>query len=508
MQAIKKIFTEGISSGVFCFVILQLITGCGSKKKSVIYWNRDIPVIGSQSSPRVSDLNGDGVGDIVMGAGKNEYQSSKQGIIAIDGKTGKTLWQQETKDQVYGSATFYDVTGDGVADVFIGGRGPHFKAIDGKDGGIIWEYQYHFENDSILKHARFNFNNSVLIPDQNSDGFMDLLTVNGGNSKADPYSDKNRYPGVLMIFDARNGNILEADTMPDGRESYMSPILFKQPGDKDHTVIFGTGGETLNGNLFMVSLAEVKRGKLRNARIIASETGHGFIAPPSAADINGDGYFDIVAISHASSIFAIDGKTTQMLWRVKIPNTESSNSMAVGNFNGDGTPDFFTFVSKGEWPNSTGSVQIMLDGKDGRIAFQDSIGCTGYSSPVVYDLNDDGIDEVIISINDFDCSLGFAGKNPSTIENRLISINFLNRNIQVIDQIDGFKNIFSTPWIGDLDDDGYLDIIECQYYHRGMLLSFLGMRIKRIDTHVPVKRQPLWGGYMGSGGNGCYEPVQ
>ena len=150
-------------------------------------WNEDFPVIGSQSSPRTTDLNGDGVLDIVIGAGKNEYQHSEQGIIAMDGKTGKMLWQQEASDQVYGSATFYDITDDGVTDVFIGGRSPHFKALDGKTGKLIWEYKYaDHEKDSILKYARFNFNNSVLVPDVNNDGLMDLLTVNGGNSYANP----------------------------------------------------------------------------------------------------------------------------------------------------------------------------------------------------------------------------------------------------------------------------------------------------------------------------------
>jgi len=36
--------------------------------------------------------------------------------------------------------------------------------------------------------------------------------------------------------------------------------------------------------------------------------------------------------------------------------------------------------------------------------------------PVIYDLNDDGRDEAIISINNFDCSLGYAGKSPSVME--------------------------------------------------------------------------------------------
>lgn len=485
------------------FTLLIVLGNC-SQKKSHLVWENSLPLIGSQSSPRATDLNGDGVLDIVMGAGQNEYQHSNKGILAFDGKKGTLLWQQEAEDQVYGSATLYDITGDGIKDVFIGGRGPHFKALNGKSGEVIWEYKYQYENDSILKHARFNFNNSVLIPDQNNDGLMELLTVNGGNSKAEPNSEVNRFPGVMIVFDSKTGHILAADTMPDGKESYMSPLCLAQPGAKDHIIIFGTGGETIDGHLYMANLSDLMNKKLANAKIIASEKGHGFIAPPSGADINNDGYYDIVAISHGSTAFAIDGKDQHILWQQNFKNTECSNSFAVGYFNDDDTPDFFTFVSKGQWPNSTGSLQVMLDGKSGKLAYIDSIGCTGYSSPVVYDLNNDGTDEVIISVNEFDCSVGFAGNPPKVMENKLIAIDFTKKKIQTIDQSPGFKNIFSTPWIGDLDNDGYLDIISCQYFHHSDLMLFLGMRVKRIDTPVRIRKEVEWGGYMGTKGDGLF----
>jgi hypothetical protein len=427
-----------------------------------------------------------------------------QGILALDGKTGSILWQAESQDQVYGSATLFDVTGDGVDDVFIGGRSPHFRALNGKTGKVLWEYKYHYEQDSILKHARFNFNNSVLVPDQNNDGFPELLTVNGGNSLADPYSKANRFPGVMILFDSRTGNIIAADTMPDGGESYMSPLCFAQKDSEYLTIIFGTGGETISGKLYMGTLSDLLQKTLSNAIVIASEEDHGFIAPPVMADITDDGMLDVVAISHGSTVFAIDGKDKNTIWKKKVPGTESSNSFAVGNFTNDEVPDFFTFVSRGQWPNSTGSIQIMLDGKDGQIAFMDSMGCTGFSSPVVYDINRDGIDEAIISINDFDCKLGFTGESPRDMENKLIAIDFKRHSIQTIDQQKGFKNIFSTPLIGDIDDDGYLDIVHCQYFHYGNILNFLGMRIKCIATPIRMKDEVLWGSYMGSRGDGVF----
>jgi hypothetical protein len=125
-----------------------------------------------------------------------------------------------------------------------------------------------------------------------------------------------------------------------------------------------------------------------------------------------------------------------------------------------------------------GSVQILLDGKDGSIAYMDSVGCTGFSSPVVYDLNGDGRDEAIISINNFDCSLGYASKAPTSMENKLIAIDFAKKSVETIDKSTRFKNIFPLrSW--NLNNDGYR-YNHCQYFHYSDLVSFLGMRIKRI----------------------------
>ena len=147
-----------------------------------------------------------------------------------------------------------------------------------------------------------------------------------------------------------------------------------------------------------------------------------------------------------------------------------------------------------------------MNGKNGNVDYMDSIGCTGFSTPVVYDLNNDGRDEALISVNDFDCSLGYASKSPGTILNRLVSVDFSTKKINTIDQAQGFKNVFSTPWIGDLDRDGYLDIIYCQYYHHADLLSFLGMMVKRIDTPVKIKKKVLWGSFLGSNNDGIFAP--
>src|SRR5688572_4386263 len=91
-------------------------------------WSNIFYGIGTNSSPRAADLNRDGVLDIVLGAGGREFDSTDMAVLALDGSNGKILWTVSGTNQMVGSAAFKDISGDGVPDVFIGGRTAQFYA--------------------------------------------------------------------------------------------------------------------------------------------------------------------------------------------------------------------------------------------------------------------------------------------------------------------------------------------------------------------------------------------
>ncbi len=486
-------------------MVFTILIGCKGQQTELV-WAKSLPGVGSQSSIRTAYLNNDNILDLVIGAGSNEYVQSDWGIIALDGATGSLIWKQEANDLVFGTAVFYDVNDDDIKDVFIGGRSNILQSLDGKTGDTIWTYHWErYHEHPILGYAKHNFYSAAMVPDLDQDGYNDLLVQNGGNPKIGPGIRQGRVPGVLMIVSSRNGTVIASDTMPDGMESYMSPLVFQQAGQSSPHIVFGSGGETFSGHLYLAKLEDLTDQRLDRARIIASDEGHGFIAPPSIVDINQDQYLDIVAISHGSKAIAISGRDLQELWQLKIADTECSNSFAIGYFTDDDVPDFFTFVSKGSWPNNTGSLQILIEGSNGEIVYRNQLGCTGFSSAVAYDLNYDGRSEALLSINEFDCSAGFSG-DVQKITNKLIAIDFASDQWYVIDERPGFKNIFTTPWIGDIDNNGYLDIVYCQYYHRPpYITSFLGMDVRRISTDIRIRDKVIWGAYLGSKGNGIFD---
>lgn len=466
-------------------------------------WLHEFPGIGVYSSPRVTDLNQDGVGDVILGAGKLEFQKTDSAVIAISGATGDMLWNVPARDQVFGSATLLDINRDGVNDVLIGGRSAVLMAINGINGDAFWEFfEKNREDEGALEpddYGWYNFYNAQLVPDQTGDGLEEILISNGGDVTVAAFNP-DRPVGKLMVIDANNGSLIVQADMPDGKETYMSPVAFKlHEDDQDLTILFGTGGETIGGSLYRTTLSELMKGDLSGAKQLLSSEKSGFIAPPVLADINRNGYYDIVVNSLEGNFVAIDGKENTRIWENEIEGIEAYGALSVGHFNDDEIPDFFTTSAEGSWPNYEESVQLMIDGKTGEAEFQSSSGIGQISSPVIVDVNDDGFDEAIISLN-FTRS-----ENQEILSyNMLIAYNFRREDVfQVAGANQGF-NLASTPWIGDLDDDGMLDIVSVHLTDTQNRFAMNGFRIIRLKTDLKLSKEIKWGAYMGSHYDGVY----
>ncbi len=485
-----RVKLKGIRWMAFFTILSSSMNLCGQNS-----WAKELPGLGTFSSPRVADLNNDSIGDIILGAGREEFQACDSAVVALDGRTGKMLWKVSAKDQIFGSAALKDITADGTADVFINGRSAELMAIDGRSGEVIWR----FKVPKSDKKEWFNFYNPQFIPDQNRDGQEDILVSNGGDVMAEPY-DPDRPPGHLVILNGKNGELISRAPMPDGKEIYMSPAVLPDRSAAFKNIVFGTGGETLGGNLFVCSVGEVMSGDLSNAIKLDSSATKGFIGPAAWVDINGDGTHDIVSNAVDGRLLAFDGKTHDPIWKVDVPNTEAYGSVAIGNFNGDSTPDFFVSYAQGVWPDLGWSKQIMVSGSDGKIEFEDTLGFYQMTSAVVADLNGDGQDEVLMPIN-YQVLNEFQMK---FFHNNIMAIEFTEKVAAELDLQNEGNNISSTPWVGDLDHNGFLDIVYVHGTNVKQTYTFDGLRINRIDTQFPVTGKIKWGAYMGSNYNGVY----
>lgn len=66
-------------------------------------------------------------------------------------------------------------------------------------------------------------------------------------------------------------------------------------------------------------------------------------------------------------------------------------------------------------------------------------------------------------------------------------------------------NLASTPWLGDLDEDGKLDIVYCSLTETRNIFAMSGFRVSRLRTNITIDSPIRWGAYMGSSYNGVFE---
>lgn len=462
-------------------------------------WVKQLPGIGTFSSPRVSDLNGDGIGDIILGAGRQEFEACDSAIIALNGLDGTLLWNVAAKDQIFGSAALKDLNKDGTDDIIINGRSAELQAINGKNGNVLWKFDKKTKYNGVEINW-FNFYNPIFIPDQNNDGFDDILISNGGDVKVAAF-DPNRPTGYLAIIDALNGSLISMAAMPDGKETYMSVVVSKKQASDDYEVVFGTGGETVGGSLFVTLLSDVLKGDLSNATQLATSSDKGFIAPAAWVDITGDGILDIVANAFDGRMLTFDGLNKKLIWQAEMKNTEAYCSLAIGHFTNDKTPDFFVSYSRGIWPEIGWAKQFMVNGLNGNIEFVDSLGYLQMTTPMAADLNSDDRDEAILNMN-YQVIDSIYRKS---FYNLLVAFDF-NRNklIALTDATPG-HNVSSTPWIGDLDNDGFLDIIYSHSTNEFHTYTFDGFQVNLIKTNIQMRKKVTWGSYMGSNYDGIYK---
>ncbi len=465
-------------------------------------WTVVVENAGTYASAKAVDLNNDQILDIVVGAGgRKEWNYSKNGVLAIDGKNGSLLWTAACRNQIIGNPIFLDITGDPIPDVFIGGRSAQLMALNGKDGSIIWEYMKTEPNADMKNDTTvLNFFSPQFIPDQDGDGDDDLLVAYGGFVKAKP-SDTLRPMGYLMVLSSLSGKVLAKAPMPDGKETYMSPVVYEKDAQKH--VLFGTGGETIAGNFYSTSLEDIMDGIITQHTLLAEGASKGFIAPPVLVDLNHDQIPEIIINAYEGATYAYNGATHELLWKVDLGGGYETHSQpAIGQFTGDQTPDFFVNYGKGTWPAIHSALQVVIDGSNGNYSRIDSLGFLQYSSPIA--LRKDGMekDDVLFVVNESE-ETNFtpeSGMPEYRYSSNLYKFDFEHSKVTSLIKRPG-TNIGSTLLACDLNKDGLLQGIHVYNNDIYKIFEFSGLTIESFSLPDYVG---MWTEYMGTEGKSHY----
>ncbi len=181
------------------------------------------------------DVNGDGVADIVTGAG-----SGAGGHVKVfDGATGETLRSFFAFSPSFTGGVFVaagDVNGDGAADIITGagpGAGPHVKVFDGTNGAVLQSF--------FAFAPTFKGGVRVAAGDVNGDGTADLITGAGPGAGPHVKVFDGTTNAALQSFSAFAGTfkggvwVAAGDVNGDG---VADPVVGADAGAGPHIKVF------------------------------------------------------------------------------------------------------------------------------------------------------------------------------------------------------------------------------------------------------------------------------
>jgi hypothetical protein len=141
-------------------------------KNYSILWERTISYYGATigGTPILSDLNNDGVLDVIVGA-------SEPKTVVLDGLTGNIIW--EVKNVFSYIIVTGDVNGDGIDDVIT--TDGYLYVFDGRNGNLICKSR---ENKAYL---------GVQVADIDSDGILEIIAGGGWGQEVSAYRGLGRF---------------------------------------------------------------------------------------------------------------------------------------------------------------------------------------------------------------------------------------------------------------------------------------------------------------------------
>jgi len=166
--------------------LVWVFTRAGGTWHTYPGYPRSIPGQTVWSTPAVSDLNGDGSPDIVVGTG-NYYPSSSttQRVYAFTARTGRDLpgWPTGTFGQVSGGPAIVDLDGDGTREVAFASEGGR-ATVRNRSGSTKWTRCWGQGGCSDA-----SFHGGVSVADLDGDGVQDVVMAGQ----------------QLSVFDGRTG---------------------------------------------------------------------------------------------------------------------------------------------------------------------------------------------------------------------------------------------------------------------------------------------------------------
>jgi len=395
------------------------------------------------------DVNGDGFGDIIVGAINYDNGEPNEGaaLVFYGSPTGPSAtpdWIAEGNQAFaefgYAVGTAGDVNGDGFDDVIIGS--PQYSNGEFAEGrawlylgsptGLATTPAWTAESNQIDGRMGRMVGTAG---DVNADGFADVMI--GCYSYTNGETDE----GIALVFHGSpnglspNGTPLNADWMTEGNQmtawyGRTGGAAGDVNGDGYSDVIISayryTNGESLEGAVFVYHGSPIGLCRTPNWTAESNQVNAAFgFSAGGAGDVNGDGFSDVIvgAVNYSSGQFwegaafvyagSPGGLATTPLWMTEGNQVEARIGWAtgtVGDVNGDGFSDIVATsplydndqVNEGRVFVFHGSPEGPSPTPDWFVEGNQTNGQFGFSVAAAGDINGDGFGDVVVGAPGFD----------------------------------------------------------------------------------------------------------
>ena len=251
-----------------------------NKEKRNISWRRDFFPAITETALQLRDVSGDGVSDVVMVEGRGQCDMV---LRVLDGFTGRSVWDANISYDAFAVRCEVDLDGDGLVDCVAAGRQSGFCALRGSNGSVLWD------RDPRLAFSQYNYYFPLFVPDLDRDGVQDIIITHGGDSTYRD-SDTERSTGFLQAVSGRTGQqLMNRVPLPDGHETYNSPVYLSRGGEERDVILVGTGGETLPGSLWAFGYSSLQQ-RIAHYLSIQGQTNYtpftGYVNHPCKRDVS------------------------------------------------------------------------------------------------------------------------------------------------------------------------------------------------------------------------------
>ncbi len=373
---------------------------------------------GCLSLPTVADINFDGMPEIIVNL--TDLFNSPGTLAVVEGDGSGLLWEDTAAGLAYGAATAVaDLDGDGSPEIVgvrenssgLLGDGDYQVVAWSADGEQLWESDHYTKLD-------FDWATAPVISDMDHDGSPEIvagrvvLNADGTTRGVGEHGH-----GSYGVTSALGMTISEASV----------PAVTDLDLDGTEEIIVGDAAYDADGNTLrmdlsqedaMIGVANLDDDPEGEVVAISYDTiraqdtdgtvlwgpveipSANILATPAIADLDGDGYPEIVtAGGNQLVVFNHDGTE---LWTAAVHDMSGATGASIFDFEGDGVPEV-VYIDEQE--------MVAYDGPTGSVKFYstDHTSNTMFDYPVIADVDADDHAEIVVCNNGWTAALAVYG---------------------------------------------------------------------------------------------------